>query len=139
MNIKSLTLFATSLALAATVAVGADDEEVNVDMTKIPPAPKKEVTFVKHLKPVFEKAECFKCHGEEKQKAKLRVDDYKALIKGSSAGKVVVPKKPQKSLLLLSVARLDEDYAMPPKGKGKDLTKDQIALVRAWIEQGAKE
>ena len=137
MNLKSLTVIASSLAFAATLA--ASDDEINVDMSKIPPAPKKEVQFNKDLKPVFEKAGCFKCHGEEKQKAKLRVDSHEALIKGSSAGKVVLAKKPEKSLLLLSVARLDEDYAMPPEGKGENLTKDQIALVRAWIEQGAKK
>jgi hypothetical protein len=33
---------------------------------------------------------------------------------------------------------LDEDSAMPPEGKGDPLTQEQVALVRAWIEQGAK-
>ena len=136
MSMKTLTVIGGSLLLAASLV--AAEDEINVDMSKIPPAPKKEVKFEKDIKPVLEKSGCFKCHGEEKQKAKLRVDQLKPLLKGSSAGKIVIPKKPEKSLLLLSVARLDEDYAMPPEGKGKNLTKDQIALVRAWIDQGAK-
>ena len=125
--------------LALAVSLAASEDEINVDMSKIAPTTKKEIKFEKDIKPVFEKTGCFKCHGKEKQKAKLRVDDLKALTKGSSAGKVVIPKKPEKSLLLLSVSRQDEDYAMPPEGKGKNLTKEQIALVSGWIKQGAKK
>jgi len=33
---------------------------------------------------------------------------------------------------------VDEDDAMPPEGKGDPLTKEEIGLVRAWIEQGMK-
>ena len=39
----------------------------------------------------------------------------------------------------VAISGLDEDSAMPPKGKGVDpLTKEQQGLVRAWIDQGAK-
>ena len=47
----------------------------------------------------------------------------------------------KKSLALIYAADLVEDMEMPPIGKRKDfpkLTKEQLALVRAWIEQGAK-
>ena len=86
---------------------------------------------------MFEKA-CFNCHGEEKQKAKLRVDSVEGILKGSENGKIVEVGKSEKSSLVHTVAGLVEDMMMPPEGKADPLTKEQIALLRAWIDQGAK-
>ena len=130
MRIKGI--FAGMLLIAGTTL------QADVDVTKLPPpSPQKDVTFAKDIKPIFEKA-CFKCHGEEKQKAKLRVDSVEAIKKGSENGEVIVVGKSDKSSLVHSVAGLVEDMMMPPEDKGDPLTKDQIALLRAWIDQGAK-
>lgn len=121
-----------AFALAAT-ALAAD-----IDASKLPPASdKKGVTFAKDIKPILEQS-CFKCHGEEKQKGDLRVDTVEAILKGSEHGKVVVKGESAKSRLVASIARLNPDEAMPPEGKGAPLTKEQVGLVRAWIDQGAK-
>jgi hypothetical protein len=121
-------------ALTGMVSLQAAD----IDVSKLPPpAAKKDVTFAKDIKPLFEKA-CFKCHGEEKQKAKLRVDSVEAIKKGSENGPVIEIGKSEKSSLVHSVAGLVEDMMMPPEGKADPLTKEQIGLVRAWIDQGAK-
>jgi hypothetical protein len=112
--------------------------QADVDVSKLPPAStQKDVTFAKDIKPIFEKS-CFKCHGEEKQKAKLRVDSIEAIKKGSENGEVIVVGKSEKSSLVHTVAGLVEDTIMPPEGKGDPLTKEQIGLIRAWIDQGAK-
>ena len=126
--------FASVLALAAFGAAAKD-----VDVSKLPPAATKQgVTYDKDIKPIFEKS-CFKCHGPEKQKAKLRVDSLAAVKKGGEDGDVLSVGKSEKSRLVHSVARiLDEDENMPPEGKGDPLTKDQVALIRAWIDQGTK-
>jgi hypothetical protein len=124
-----------ALALAGLGSLRAADE---VDITKLPPAAsKKDVTYAKDIKPLLEKT-CFKCHGEEKQKAKLRVDSIDAIKKGSENGPVIVVGKSEKSPLVHTVAGLIEDMQMPPEGKGDPLTKEQIGLLRAWIDQGAK-
>ena len=124
--------------VAGVALAGMLSAQADVDISKLPPAAdKKEVTFAKDIKPIFEKA-CFKCHGEEKQKAKLRVDSIEAIKKGSENGEVIVPGKSEKSSMVHSVAGLVEDMLMPPEGKADPLTKDQIALLRAWIDQGAK-
>jgi hypothetical protein len=123
-----------SLALAGILPAFAAD----VDISKLPPvAAKKDVTFAKDIKPLFEKA-CFKCHGDEKQKAKLRVDSVEAIKKGSENGEVIVVGKSEKSSLVHAVSGLVEDMMMPPEGKADPLTKEQIGLIRAWIDQGAK-
>lgn len=134
---KSTVVLLTGAALGLALGLLAKDLKTP-DLTKLPPAAaKKGVTYARDIKPIFEKS-CFGCHGPEKQKGDLRVDSLEALLKGSEHGKVVVPGKVDKSPLLWCVARLDEDTAMPPEGKADPLTKEQVALVRAWIEQGAK-
>ena len=120
--------------MTATLGLRAAD----VDVSKLPPASdKKDLTYAKDIKPIFEKS-CFKCHGEEKQKGKLRLDSVAAVKKGGEDGEVITAGQSAKSPLVHAVARLDEDSAMPPDGKGDPLTKEQIGLIRAWIDQGAK-
>ena len=124
--VSLISLATAGLALAA------------VDLSKLPPpATAKGVTFDKDIKPIFEKS-CFKCHGAEKQKGKLRLDSLEATLKGGENGEGVVKGDSLKSSLVVSVSRLDEDTAMPPDGKGEPLTPAQVGLVRAWIDQGAK-
>lgn len=109
------------------------------DATKLPPpAQKPGVTYEKDIRPLFEK-HCFKCHGEEKPKAGLRLDSRESALKGSREGKVIEVGQSARSPLVHSVARLgDEDHWMPPPGKGEPLTAEQIGLIRAWIDQGAR-
>jgi hypothetical protein len=111
-----------------------------LDPSKLPPAATKTgLTFDSDIKPIFEKS-CFKCHGSEKQKGKLRVDSLDAVLKGGEDGKILEAGKSANSVVVYSVARVcvDEDSYMPPEDKGKPLTKEQVGLIRAWIDQGAK-
>ncbi|HEY3790052.1 MAG TPA: DUF1549 domain-containing protein, partial [Urbifossiella sp.] len=89
------------------------------------------VNYRKDIRPVLQ-ARCYACHGALKQNAKLRVDSGAALI----ARGVVAPGQPTKSELLDRVASKDADVRMPPEGL--PLTAEQIALLKTWIEQGAK-
>ncbi len=126
-----LAVLASATVLAITVAAA------EVDVSKLPPASAKKVDFGKEIKPLLEKT-CFKCHGPEKQKGKLRLDSREAALKGSENGEVIILGNSAKSILIHNVARLDEDSAMPPEGKADPLTKEQVGLLRAWIDQGAK-
>jgi len=131
MKSTAMMIIAASLAMAAATAA-------DVDVSKLPPAAKKTgVTFDKDIKAIFEKS-CVKCHGPEKQKGKLRLDSLAAVLKGGENAPNVVPMNSAKSTLVYAVARLVDDEAMPPEGKGDPLTKDQVGLIRAWIDQGAK-
>jgi mono/diheme cytochrome c family protein len=127
------------MLLGMAVAAGVVCHAADPDLKKLPPAAAKTgVTFDADIKPIFEKS-CFKCHGAEKQKGKLRLDSLAAVKKGGEDGAVIEAGKSEKSRLVHSIARiLDEDENMPPEGKGDPLTKEQVGLVRAWIDQGAK-
>lgn len=142
MTNKTLILaLISSVSLIALTASAADA----VDITKLPPASsKKGVTYDKDIKPLFEKS-CFKCHGEEKQKGKLRLDSLDAVLKGSAdedIGQVVKKGDSAHSTLVHAVARItpDEDDAMPPAKKDGTVdavSKENVGLIRAWIDQGA--
>jgi mono/diheme cytochrome c family protein len=120
------------------VACAGSVSAADVDISKLPPPAKKTgLTYDKDIKAIFEKS-CFKCHGAEKQKGKLRLDSLAAALKGGEDGKVIEAGNSAKSTLVHAIGRLVEDDAMPPADKGEPLTKDQVGLVRAWIDQGAK-
>ena len=119
-----------------------DEKKKEPDISKLPPAAKKaDLTYDKDIKPLLEKS-CLKCHGAEKPKSKYRVDSREAMIKGGESEEAaIIPGKSEKSPLIHYVGDLVEDMEMPPtdkRDKYPALTKEQIGLVRAWIDQGAK-
>jgi len=139
MNKHFIACIGAVLAISLVNTQGADKK---VDVSKLPPASDaKNVTYAGEIKPIFEKS-CIKCHGPEKQKGKLRLDSLAAVLKGGQDGKVILPGDSAGSMLVHNVAHIgDEDEYMPPpdnKDKIPPLTKDQIGLIRAWIDQGAK-
>jgi hypothetical protein len=89
------------------------------------------IDYAKHVRPVLQER-CYACHGALKQQSKLRVDSGAALLKAG----VVVPGKPAESELVARVSSTDDDERMPPEGH--PLKPEQVALLKAWIEQGAK-
>ncbi len=96
------------------------------------------LVFQHVILPIFV-AKCNKCHGEEKQKGELRLDTYEFTMKGGeeSGDKNIVPGKPGESETVKMVSSAeDEDGHMPPEGK-EQLTKDEVALIKWWIQQGA--
>lgn len=84
---------------------------------------------------------CFACHGpdDKERKGKLRLDDpVEALKPAKSGDHAIVPGDPSKSTLLERITSKDPDEVMPPPKTGKKLTPQQIALLRQWIQEGAK-
>jgi mono/diheme cytochrome c family protein len=136
MNLKS------SFAIIAVLGVSGAVFAADVDTSKLPPASTKTgVTYATDIKPILD-ASCIKCHGAQKPKAKLRLDSLEAVMKGGEDGKVVEAGNSAKSMVVLNVAHLGEedDFMPPPKNKLglKQLTAEQVGLIRAWIDQGAK-
>lgn len=111
------------------------------DDVKLPPASTKTgVTYATDIKPLFD-ANCVKCHDSTKKpKAGLALDSLAGVLKGSKDGKILTPGDGAKGDLIESIAHLGDDpMTFMPKGKGaKPLTPEQIGLIRAWIDQGAK-
>jgi hypothetical protein len=108
-----------------------------VDVSKLPAPATRTVDFGKDIQPIFEKS-CLKCHNPEQAKGKLLLDTREHALKGGEDGVVIFSGESAKSPLIHFTARVVEDSEMPPIGKGEPLSKDQVGLLRAWIDQGVK-
>ncbi|MGB7767720.1 MAG: c-type cytochrome domain-containing protein [Verrucomicrobiia bacterium] len=131
--------FALAVPLGVSLAAFADDAAPG---TLPPAATQPGVTYAADIKPIFDHS-CIKCHSGEKPKGHLKLDSLEGALKGGMDGKVIIAGDSAKSMLILNVAHLSDDKRdwMPPlhnKAKIGPLTPEQIGLLRAWIDQGAK-
>ncbi|MEN3940865.1 c-type cytochrome domain-containing protein [Prosthecobacter sp. SYSU 5D2] len=99
----------------------------------------KAVIYKDVIAPIME-AKCVSCHGAEKKKGKLQLHDFASIMKGGSEGDVnVVVGKPEESLLLERInLPVDDDDHMPPSDEPQ-VTKEELALLKWWIANGASE
>ncbi len=105
--------------------------------TDRPPPP---VNYARDVRPILSD-NCFACHGPDNHKRKggLRFDTKDgAFTKLESGNTAIVPGKPDDSELVDRINSEDPDLRMPPAKSGKQLTASQVAVLRRWVEQGAK-
>src|SRR5262245_57593245 len=113
-----MTLRVLSVALASALPVSAEP-----------------VDYVRDVKPIFA-AHCAACHGPSKQKADLRLDLYARIKRGGNSGPAIIPQKAGESRLIHAVTGSNSEVAkMPPK---ETLPADKIAILKRWIDEGAK-
>ncbi len=102
---------------------------------KTPPKKAKAdaVNYYRDIEPILN-ANCVGCHQAAMAAGGLRLDAPESLLQGGASGPAVIPRKAQRSLLY---TRLTDTTAkrMPPVGM---VTEEQLALIRAWINLGAK-
>jgi mono/diheme cytochrome c family protein len=92
--------------------------------------------YAQHIHPIFD-ANCVVCHGAQKVKGNLRLDTYDRAMRGGEDGAVIIPGKPERSILLQRITLPPGDKKfMPSEGK-PPLKPEEIAWIRAWILQGA--
>lgn len=103
-------------------------------IAQLPSPLQRKVDFVKEVQPIFAE-HCYQCHGPNRQEAAFRLDHKATVLAGGELGKALAPGKSDESLLIHFVAGLRPEGRMPRKGD--PLTNDQIALLRAWVDQGA--
>lgn len=91
--------------------------------------------FEARIRPVLAK-QCYKCHSTESGKTKggLLLDTKQAMLSGGDSGPVLVPGKPDESLILQALRY--EDLEMPPTNK---LGADIVADFETWIRSGAPD
>ena len=120
-------------------------------LTRYMPAPLKRITafgtvnaavpypdsfYAKNINPILD-SNCVSCHGASKTEGGLRLDSYDGLTKGGKDGAVLIPRDPDKSLLIARVTLPAGDrHAMPAEGRSP-LKPTEIAWIRSWIRAGA--
>ena len=94
-----------------------------------------DVDYTTQIKPLF-KQRCFACHGVLKSEGGLRLDSGEHIKKGGDGGTVFVAGKSADSSLIARLTSTDDSLRMPQEGER--LKPDQIALIRRWIDEGAR-
>src|SRR5580658_877662 len=98
------------------------------------------VDFDREVRP-FLSDNCLSCHCQSTTKGGLNLETPELMLKGGDTGAAITPQKGGDSLILQAAAHLDDDLVMPPrdnKAKAKNLTPEQLGLLKRWIDQGAK-
>ena len=93
--------------------------------------------FGARIQPIFN-ARCITCHGEDKHKGNLRLDSYRALMRGGKDGPVIQIGNAQASDLFRRVSLPASHDDFMPKGKSP-LTANHLKLIELWIGAGASE
>jgi len=98
--------------------------------------------FQREIRPILSN-NCFHCHGPDEKERKggkhgYRLDTAEGAFEDLDGAKAIAPGKPGESELFKRITTNDEDDAMPPRKSGKKLTGREVALLRDWIQSGAK-
>lgn len=98
------------------------------------------VDYNRDVRPILAK-NCFACHGQDDshRAAGLRLDQRDSALKELKTGNfAIVPGKPEESELFRRITTDVPEERMPPEETGNQLTPEQIAILKRWIEQGAR-
>lgn len=117
---KKLALLATGFSLGAALSARAADK----------------IDFAKDVQPILAE-HCLKCHGEDKQKGKYRIDTKADALKGGKSGATaVVAGDAAKSEMIRRITLpKDNDEMMPPEGG--PLPEKAIQVLKQWVAEGA--
>jgi WD40 repeat protein len=117
-----------SLLTVAPVYLAAEDPK---------PVP-DHVSYFKDVLPILRQKNCTGCHQPAKRGGEYVMTEFAALLKGGESGEAaIVPGHPDKSYLLGQITPDGGQAAMPKDAP--PLSDTQIATIRRWIEQGAKD
>lgn len=96
---------------------------------------KAPVAYEKDIEPIFVN-KCNYCHSGNLKEGKLDLASYETLMRGGKRGSAVTPGKAAESLLYKVSSKSHRPF-MPPRSE-KPLSPEELALLKLWIDQGAK-
>ena len=102
--------------------------------------PETPLSFNRDVRPILSDL-CFQCHGPDSQQrqAGLRLDDPAVAVAELESGqRALVAGDLQASELIRRVTATDADLIMPPPETGKQVTPEQLKILRQWISSGAE-
>jgi WD40 repeat protein len=95
------------------------------------------VLYDKDVEPILVN-KCIFCHSGKLCEGGLDMNTYEALIKGGKRGSPVIPANADKSLIYKCGGRTERPFMPPGKGENEPLTPAELALIKLWIDEGAK-
>jgi uncharacterized membrane protein/mono/diheme cytochrome c family protein len=141
-SLVTLILIMVTGHLGGSITHGSDyltaplsESDAAIKMKPIPDIQQAAV-YTDVVQPLLQ-ARCYKCHGENKKKGKLRLDGQEHMLKGGESGKTIIAGKPDESELIERLLLpLEHEDHMPPKGRTQ-LTREQINVLHWWVSTGA--
>jgi hypothetical protein len=137
---SSWAVLALTRALPVGPAAGKHDAAQPTTPVRTPKNELK-IDFVRQIKPLLERS-CVACHNGEKPRSLFRIDGRDAILKGGASGAAaIVPGHSEKSPLIAYLSGKAPESEMPPRAvrdRFPALSPDEVALVRAWVDQGAE-
>lgn len=120
-------LLTVAAAFIGTVFTQAQDRTASAT----PPVPA--IDYDRDVRPIL--TQCFGCHGPRQAQSGLRLDLRQNALRGGDYGVVIVPGRSAESKLILRLTGSTAGIQMPPTGP---LPREEIDILRAWIDQGAE-
>jgi WD40 repeat protein len=124
--------------LLPVVLLAADEKKVNVKPIKVIELDRKTpILYDKDIEPILVN-KCLFCHSGNLKEGNLDLNTYEGLVKGGKRGSSFIAGNGEKSLLYHSAGRMEVPYMPPPRSENEPLTPEELALIKMWIDQGAK-
>ena len=99
----------------------------------------RRIEFNRDIRPILSE-KCLHCHGPdpETREAELRLDDPLDVSEARDGYQIINVKQPAESALLKRLLTTDVDLKMPPADSGKEISTEEIELIKRWVQQGAE-
>lgn len=94
------------------------------------------VDYLREIKPIFAE-HCYRCHGSSQQKGDLRLDTESFASLGGESGPAYRAGHAETSLIIKALKGTHDSISRMPYKK-PPLADVQIALIKQWIDEGAK-
>jgi hypothetical protein len=136
--VENLAAWRRGLIAATIVAIGsfqsaAQTPAANEEIGQLPPPAARPIDFAQDVKPILQ-VSCVRCHARGRDRGGFSLETRERLLAGGDSGEAVVPGDSARSRMIALVSGLEPKVVMPQKGSR--LTRDQIGILRAWIDQG---
>ncbi len=124
---------------SATAQDAAKSAPKPIELADLKRPADKPVSFSREVIDILD-AKCTGCHNDALAENKLKMETVEQMLKGGKSGPALVAGKADESLMFrMGSHRLEP--VMPPKDKKelKPWTSEEAALIKLWIDQGAKD
>ena len=101
----------------------------------------QEMSYKKDVKPIIHDY-CLNCHepgGKGFEKSGLDMTTYQSLMKGTKFGAVIKPSDSFTSIFIQVIEGRVHSSIKMPYGMNGGLAKENISVLKKWVEQGAKD
>ena len=101
----------------------------------------QEMSYKKDVVPIIHDY-CLSCHqpgGKGYEKSGLDMRTYQSLMKGTKFGSVIKPKDSFTSIFIQVIEGRVHSSIKMPYGMNGGLAKENINILKTWVDQGAKE